>query len=191
MKKSVLKIFKSIPTLKTERLVLKKIELGDLSDVHEYTSDPSVSKYLAWYPHKTQDYTRAYLSYIFKLYKKGKFYDWGVFINGKMIGTVGFSSIDIKNDSAQIGYVLNSSYWGKGIATEAVREILKFGFSNLELKRIEAVLLPENLKSKRVLAKCSLKFKEVRKSFVLVKGEYSDAEIFEINKEEYLRGINT
>ena len=184
MNKDSLKIFKNIPTLKTDRLILRKIECRDLSDVYEYTSDPLVPQYLMWYPHKTREYTKSYLQYIKKLYKKGKFYDWGIEFEGKLIGTVGFSSISVKNNSAEIGYVLNSKFWNKGIATEAVNEILKFAFSILDIQRVEAIFLPENEKSRKVLIKCGMKFEGVRRSALLVKGEYRDVEMFSIIKAD-------
>ena len=185
MKKDDFKIFKRIPVLTTERLTLRRIQMSDLSDVNEYTSDPEVPKYLMWHPHQTIEYTRAYLRYVTKLYRKGKFYDWGIYLDNKMIGTVGFTSINVANNSAEIGYVLNRKYWGKGIVSEAVKEIIKFGFSVLSLNRIEAVFLPENEGSRRVLVKCGLKSEGVRRSALLVKGEYRDVEIYSILKEEY------
>ena len=186
MERKRLKIFKDIPILKTKRLTLRKITPDDLYDVHEYASDPKVSHYLMWYPHKTPAYTKAYLKYICKLYKRGKFYDWGITIDGKLIGTVGFTSINRKADIAEIGYVLNSHFWRQGIATEAVREILRFGFEILELKKIEAVFLPENTGSRGVLIKCGLKAEACERSLLLIKEELREIEVFSITKEEYL-----
>jgi len=190
MKKKNLKIFKNIPTLKTKRLTLRKMEYEDLGDVYEYTSDPKVSEFLMWYPHKTIEYTKSYLKYILKLYKKGKFYDFGIEFNNKIIGTVGFSSISVRDSGAQIGYVLNSRFWGQGIASEAVEEILRFGFFTLSLERIEAFFLPKNERSRKVLIKSGLKSDEKRSKRMLIKGEHYDVECFSITKEEYLKGIN-
>lgn len=181
MKKKNFKIFKNLPTLRTERLVLRKIEVTDLNDVYEYTSNPKVPKYLLWYPHKTPSYTKQYLEYLEKLYKKGKFYDWGIVYCGKIIGTVGFSSFNLKNNSAEIGYVLNSEFWGKGIAVEAVLEILKFAFYNLALSKVEAMFLPDNTQSRRVLEKCNFKYSEQK--LILVKGEHRYVDVFSISKD--------
>ena len=191
MKKEDFKIFKDIPLIKTQRLILRKITLKDLPEVYEYTSDPFVPEYLMWYPHKTQEYTKSYLRYISKLYKKGKFYDWGITFNDKVIGTVGYSSINLKNNSAEIGYVLNRNFWGKGIASEAVKEIIRFGFTTLNFNRIEAIFLPENNRSRRVLEKCGLKSEGIRRSSLFVKGEYRDVEVFSIIRDEYLKGIKS
>ena len=190
MKKDKLKIFKNIPQLSTDRLILRRMTLEDLKDVYEYASDPTVSEYLMWYPHKNIEYTKMYLRYLEKLYKKGKFYDWGIVFNDKLIGTVGFTSINLKTNVGEIGYVLNRSLWGKGIASEAVREVLKFGFSVLGFDRVEAIILPENKRSRALLTRCLFSFQEFRNASVLIKGMYRDVEVFSITKEQYFKGIN-
>ena len=100
---------------------------------------------------------------------------------------MGFSSVSIKNNSAEIGYVLSSKFWNKGIASEAVNEILKFAFCRLDLQRVEAIFLPENEKSRRVLRKCGMKFEGVKRSALIVKGEYRDVEMFSIIKADYFK----
>ena len=186
MKKEDLKLFINIPTLVTDRLLLRKISTIDIYDVFEYASDPEVSKYLMWHPHRTLAYTKDYLKYLGKMYRKSMFYDWGITYNGKMIGTVGFSSFDIKNNTGEIGYVLNRKFWGIGIATEAVKRVIDFGFNELSLDRIEAIFLPENFKSRGVLLKCGLQCEGISRSALVVKGERRDVETFSILKEDYV-----
>ena len=183
MKRKELKIFKKIPVLSTQRLVLRKIERTDLADVHDYASNPAVSKYLLWYYHTSMAYTKKYLKYIDKMYKKATFYDWGIVFEGKLIGTVGFSSIDQLNNAAEIGYVLNQKYWGRGIAAEAVKKILAFGFERLLLDRIEAVFISDNVQSRRVLDKCGLHI--YKNGIMTVKGQKQNIEIYSVTKEEY------
>ena len=185
MKNEKIEVFKKLPIIKTERLLLRKLEIDDLSDVYEYASDPLVPEFLLWNPHESRGYTKAYLRFISKLYRKGKMYDWGISINGKIIGTAGFSSINFKNNSAEIGYVLNRNYWGLGIAGEAVMAVLNFGFSTLNFNRIEAIIFPDNKRSKRVLEKCGLKSEGIRRSAIFAKGEYRDVEAFSVLKEEF------
>ena len=147
-------IFKNIPTIKTERLVLRRIEKRDLDDIFEYSNDSEVSRYLLWSKHESKSETKAYLTRVIKKYKIGQFFDWGIEYEGKMIGTCGFSKLDVLNDTAEIGYVLNRQFWGLGIAKEAASAIINFGFRTLSLLRIEARYIEDNLRSKRVLEKC-------------------------------------
>jgi hypothetical protein len=69
-----------------------------------------------------------YLAYVATRYRAGEFFDWAVVLreNQKMIGTCGFTSFSYEHNSAEIGYVLNPSYWGQGIALEAVQAVMYF-----------------------------------------------------------------
>lgn len=172
MLKKQLKIFKSPPCIETERIKLVKIEEYMLNDVYEYSSDASVSEFLLWSIHESKEYTREYLKYIKHLYKKCNFFDWAIIIKteNKMIGTCGFSEIDIKNNRAFVGYVLNSKYWNRGIATEALRLVIDFAFENLNLSEIHAKFMSDNFKSKKTLEKCGFIFDEIKKEKIVVKG---------------------
>lgn len=180
MKKRDLKRFKNIPTLKTERLVLRKIKESDFRDVFEYSSDPEVPKYLLWNPHVSLDHTKLYLKNISKLYKRCEFYDWAITYNGKMIGTVGYSSISLIEQWIEIGYVLNRRYWGLGIATEAVKKIIDYAICELKISEIRAVIMPENLASKRLLLK--LGFIEFNfGSEMLIKEKYTKVSYYKLS----------
>ena len=171
---SDLKIFKDIPTLYTDRLILRKITKADLADVYEYASDPLVSRYLLWSPHTDVGYTRLYLKTIASKYRRGEFFDWGIEYNGKMIGTCGFTSFNLYDNSAEIGYVLNSSYWYLGIAKEAAKRIIDFGFNVLSLNRIEARFISSNIHSRRVAEKIGMTYEGEHKASVYAKGAYVD-----------------
>lgn len=187
MNKKDLKLFINIPTLNTERLILRKIEKSDLNDVHDYASDPEVSRFLLWNPHQSIEFTKLYLKTVSSFYKKGIFYDWGIVDkkSGKLIGTCGFTDIDVKNESAEVGYVLNRNFWGQKIAKEALLRVLEFGFVTLGLNRIEARYLIENERSRRVLEKCGMKYEGTLKDAIKVKGKFKTISIFAITKKEY------
>ena len=189
---TVYKIFSNIPTLHCDRIFLRKIKMSDAENMFEYSSDPSVSKYLLWSPHPDINYTKDHISYITKEYRIGKFYDWAIVIKegphkNKMIGTCGFTSFDFQNNSAEVGYVLNSQFWGYEIADEALREVIKFGFESLLLHRIEAKYIIGNDNSRRVMEKCGMVFEGVRRSSMIVKREYKDIGVCSILSEEYYK----
>ena len=185
MNKEFLKIFKRIPTLTTERLQLRKIELRDIKHIYEYAKDPAVSEYLLWSPHPDIDFTREYVKYVRYLYRHARFYDWAIMYKRKMIGTVGFTSFDLEKNSAEIGYVLNRNVWGKGIATEAVNKIVRFGFQVLGLNRIEARFMPGNLRSKAVLIKCKFSYEGLKRDAIEVEGRKIDVELFSMTRDEF------
>lgn len=190
MKKQLIhRIFSDIPRITTERLILRKMNVSDAVDMYEYAGLDKTVKYLSWEPHDDINYTHQYLRYLETRYRAGDFYDWGVILasENKLIGTCGFTRFDFKNDSAELGYVINSDYCGKGIATEACAAIIRYGFESLALNRIECRFIPENLASRRVMEKNGMTFEGIRRGGMLIKGEYRDIGICSILKDEYFK----
>ena len=187
-KEKLYKIFSKMPVLETERLVLRAMRVSDAEDMYDYAKEESVTEYLLWSPHNSFFYTKDYLQYIQSRYAVGDFYDWALVEknSGKMIGTCGFTSFDLFNNSAEVGYVLNKEFWGQGIACEALDEVIRFGFEELLLHRIEAKFAYENKNSLKVMEKCNMQFEGVLRSSVMLKGSYTDIGICSILGEEYL-----
>ena len=187
-KDSILKMFKKIPILETDRLILRRMKIADYADMYEYSCLDEVTKYLLWNSHPNTRYTRDYLAYIQSQYRAGAFYDWAVVHKetDKMIGTCGFARLDFENNSAEIGYVLNPAFWRKGYATEAVRKIIDFGFHTLNLHRIEARYIVGNEVSRRVMEKSGMTFEGVHKSSLFVKDNYVNVGYCAITADEYI-----
>lgn len=184
-----LKKFINIPTLQTDRLKLRRITREDYYDVFAYTSDPKVPRYLLWDPHKSVSDTKRYLSVINRKYNKGEFYDWGIEYEGRIIGTVGFPRFFLQDNRGEIGYVLSSKFWGMGIATEAVKRVIKYGFETLSLNRIEIRYLTDNKASLRVAEKCGMTYEGTMREAIYVKGRYRDLGVAAITAEEYFAGL--
>ncbi len=159
-KETVYRIFSHIPTLETPRLTLRGMRVSDAEDVFDYASREEVTRYLLWSPHPDIEYTRRYLTYIGQRYRTGDFFDWAMVSRetGHMIGTCGFTSFNFSADSGEIGYVLNPDYSGRGLATEAVREVIRFGFTSLYLHRQEARFLQGNDRSRRLMERVGMCF---------------------------------
>ncbi|MBQ7377225.1 MAG: GNAT family N-acetyltransferase [Clostridia bacterium] len=186
-KETIARIFRHVPRLRTERLLLRRIEREDATDVYSYASLPEVTRFLLWEPHPNLSYSKTYVDYLQDVYRAGSFYDWGVILldSGHLIGTCGFTSFDFENNSAQIGYVLHSEHHGKGIATEAVSAVLDFGFRKLKLQRIEGRYMEENHASRRVMEKNGMHFEGILRNAVCVRGEYVNVGVCSILRDEF------
>ena len=173
-KEQIYRAFSRIPEMRTERLTLRKLLVGDTADMFEYAKNEEVTRYLTWNPHPDRAYTREYLEYLGGRYSAGMFYDWAIVLEplGKMIGTCGFTSFNCTHDSAEVGYVLNPSYWGQGIAAEALERVLQFGFEELKLHRIEAKFMEENERSRHVMEKVGMTFEGYNRESMRIKGRY-------------------
>ncbi len=186
-KEKIYRVFSHLPELTTERLTLRKMLVADTSDMYEYASREEVTRYLTWMPHSDRSYTREYLQYLGNRYSAGMFYDWAIVYEPdcKMIGTCGFTSFNCSHDSAEVGYVLNPEYWGKGIAPEAVTRVLEFGFEDLGLHRIEARFMEENDRSRRVMEKVGMTFEGIIREGMFVKGNYVNVGVCSVLASEW------
>lgn len=189
IKKAVIyKIFTKMPTLTTDRLVLRRMMVKDTDDMYEYAHIDDVTKYLTWFPHPDKEYTRDYLEYLGTRYRVGDFFDWAVTLkeSGKMIGTCGFTRFNYTDNSAEVGYVINPAYRGNGYAPEALREVLRFGFDELGLYRMEAHFINGNTASRRVMEKVGMTFEGVHFGSMLIKGDYRDIGVCAILKRDFM-----
>lgn len=186
MEYKIKNIFRCIPTLTTERLILRKILRSDYVDMFEYASNSEVTKYLTWSEHPDMHYTHKYLSYIQSKYKSGEFRDWALEYDNKMIGTCGFTSIDSTNMCGEIGYVISHAYKNLGLATEALKRVLKFGFEVLGLNRIEGRFISENSASRRVMEKSGMIFEGIKRESLFVKGRFVSMGICSILRKEWM-----
>ncbi|MBQ8356424.1 MAG: GNAT family N-acetyltransferase [Clostridia bacterium] len=180
-------IFSHFPQLETERLLLRALRVTDAPDMYDYAKRPEVTRYLLWNPHPDITHTRRYLEYLGGRYRLGQFYDWALISkkDHRMIGTCGFVRFDCPHNCAEIGYVLNPDYHGRGLMPEAARRVMQFGFSVLGLHRIEARYMVENTPSRHVMEKLGMTFEGVRRSSMLVKGLYRDIGICAILANEF------
>ncbi len=185
----VKRIFASIPTLETERLILRRMKRSDAQDMFEYSKNPEVTRYLLWMPHPSVGYTARYLTYLQERYALGKFYDWALVDRktGKMIGTCGFTSFSAENNSAECGYVLNPEYWGRGLAAEALSAVMEFGFMTLGLHRIECRYMKGNDRSRRVMEKVGMSYEGMLRDAILVGDKYRTVGVCAILADEYIR----
>ena len=180
-------LFKNLPILETERLKLRKLSMHDAGDVFEYAADPDVSKYVLWEHHRTIADSKSYLKHVLFLYEKGIPASWGIILKeeNKLIGTGGYQWWSVKDSKAEVGYVISKFYWNKGYMTEALEEILCFGFEQMELVRIEAKCFVGNTASERVMLKCGMKPEGILRSYKYVKGNFGDFKLYSILRNEF------
>ncbi len=189
MKKDLIyRLFSCIPPLDTERLRLRGMKVLDTDDMFAYARREDVTTYLTWNPHKDREETRAYLCEVGRRYRMGDFYDWALISreDGHMIGTCGFTSFNYAADSAEVGYVLNPAYQGRGLATEALRTVMAFGFRELSLHRIEAHFIEGNDPSRRLMERVGMTFEGFARESMCIKGRYRTIGTCAILRREFV-----
>ncbi|SFD01277.1 ribosomal-protein-alanine N-acetyltransferase [Bacillus sp. 491mf] len=180
-------ISEKYPTLITERLCLRPLTIKDAADVFEYASNPEIGTYTVWYPHKTLQDSQIFVQSILDQYEKGEMAAYGIELKNekKMIGTCGFIEYDKNHHKAELAYAVSPNYWGKGIATEAAKAFIRYGFETLQLNRIEARCHASNVQSERVMKRLGMQYEGMLRKDMFVKGAYRDTKIYAILREEY------
>lgn len=146
--------------LETERLILRNWTEADLNDFYEYAKVNGVGERAGWKHHENIDVSKEILK---GFIKKGDVYAVVLKEQNKVIGSLGvhdktMDSNCIADVQREIGYVLSKSYWGMGIIPEAVREVIKYAFEEMNVDVLWCGHFKENLQSKRVIEKCGFKF---------------------------------
>lgn len=180
-------IFSDLPTLETDRTILRKLRSEDEQDIFHYGSDDDVSRYTAWPTHRTMEDTRNYLNKVLQKYEQHAVAPWGIVDKetGKIIGTSGFMAWNVHYAKAELGYALSKDYWNRGYMTEVIRTIISFGFDRMKLVRIEASCLPLNIGSARVMEKVGMTYEGLIRQTIFVKGKHEDLKLYSIVLDDY------
>ena len=148
--------------IETERMVLEVYAEEHAEEVAGLLNEPGISEYTRTvpYPYSLDD-ARAYLVRCEKMVEEGTGIVWVMRekasgdVGGKLMGSVGFY-VDRENSNAELGYMLNSAYRGKGYATEAARAVLAYAFERIGLARVYASWYADNPASGKILKKIGM-----------------------------------
>ena len=177
-----------MPSLETDRLLLRRLTMRDAEDIFAYSKDPEVARHVLWSAHRSIGESRAYIRYMMRRYRMTEPASWGIerLDQHRVIGTIGFMNIDDANWCAEVGYSLARSCWGQGYMTEALTAVLEYGFHALNLHRIEAMHEPDNPASGAVMRKCGMQREGLLRGKLLNKGHYVDVEVYGILREDFM-----
>lgn len=178
-----------MPELETRRLRLRRLTMRDAQDVFAYSRDPQVARYVLWEAQTSLSDARAYLRFMLRKYRLGEPASWGIEWkeSGQIIGTIGFMWIQRENASAEVGYSLARSFWNRGIMTEALQEVIRFGFSGMNLNRIEAQHETQNPASGAVMRKCGMVKEGTLRQRLMNKGRFVDVDLYAILRRDYAK----
>jgi ribosomal-protein-alanine N-acetyltransferase len=173
--------------LRTERLLLRPWRFSDLEDAFANASDPEWARYLWRVP---QPYThRDAEEFIARAVADG----WNgqalfaIEFEEHAIGGVRLGIVDPAGMTGSIGYNLARQHWRKGIATEAVGAVVRYGFEEPKLQRIFATADARNLASIRVMQKLGMKHEGTLRRHRFYRGERTDEVYYGMLVEEYGR----
>ena len=146
--------------LETERLILRPWKESDAESLFEYAKDPDVGPIAGWPPHQSVEESREIIKDVFSI---PECYAICEKENDVAIGAIalklnGYADLTERDDECEIGYWLGKPFWGRGYMPEAVKEILRHGFEDLDMSTIWCGYSDGNVKSKRVQEKVGFVF---------------------------------
>ena len=179
--------FRHLPTLSTERLILRKVRRGDARALYEYAQDPEVSRHVLWSAHQGLWESRSFIRQLRRQYRLGLPATFGIEDRetGCLIGTIGFMNLSPEHRCAEVGYSLARSRWNRGLMTEALQAVLRYAFETLKLNRVEAIHEVDNPASGKVMAKAGMKPEGTLRRKIYNKGRWSDVRIWAILRDEW------
>jgi len=175
--------------LETERLILRPLTLEDTDFVFRHFSDPVVARYLLDEEPPTrrdqaEELIRFYMDPIGKAYNR-----WGIVwkATDALVGTCGFHWWNRQHFRAQIGYDLGQAHWGQGVMAEALRAMLCYGFEEMGLNRVDALVHPENRRSIGLLEKLGFQREGLLREYYNRAGEFFDHMLLSLLRGEWGR----
>lgn len=178
----------NLVTIETSRLILRGISAEDMTYIFAHLTKPAIMKTLG---HRSEeDYRKEEAKYKngYSCYNRS----FMVFLlldkeSNAIIGRCGLHNWNKEHKRAEIGYVMEDErFKGKRLMSEAVEAIIDYGFNNLNLNRIEALVGIENGPSLRLMEKYNFKQEGVLRQHYLVAGQFEDSVLFSRLYSEYI-----
>lgn len=180
--------FTHFPVLTTHRLQLRQIQPSDAEALFVPFSDEETMQFYGHELHQSLDETRASIKKALSRYARCEAIRWGITLKGKgqiIIGSCSFHHFDIGFHRAETGYILNRAFWGQGIMTEAISAVLTYGFAELGLHRVEAIIDIANERSKNLLLKLGFIYEGNLRQRYFFRGNFEDEHYFSLLKDEW------
>ena len=181
--------FGAFPALRTTRLDLVAFDAQFAEDIFAVRSDPIVQRYNSA-PHQTRDETRGFIAEQQDKYARRREITWGLLVRelGRVVGCLSLFEWDSYHRRAQIGYDLAQEQWGKGLAQEAIRSVLRFAFVEMDLNRIEIWTSAANERSLRLARRVGFTLDgTLRRRILEDDRQFYDCAVFGLLREEWAK----
>jgi RimJ/RimL family protein N-acetyltransferase len=173
-------LFTDFPQLETERLILREVTEEDTAMVYQFNADLEALRYVPRAPYtkneqaveKIQGFQKGFRD------KKGIWWTYVLKETGHSLGYGGLFNIEAEGTKAEIGYGILKEHWGRGYVGEAVKEMSRFGFEDLQLHRIFGLVDPANTPSARILEKLGYEKEGLLRHDEYARGQYFDMTVW-------------
>jgi ribosomal-protein-alanine N-acetyltransferase len=178
------------PIIRTARLMLRKPSERDAQKLLQVSQDKVVMQYSGMEVYKTEQDALEEINWFNGIFDDSRGIRWIICEKNtdEYIGDVGFHNHSQTHSRAEVGYKLSRLFWRKGIMTEALSKVLEYGFGEMQLNRIEALVDPRNTASRKLLEKQQFKTEGVLRQYEYKGREYVDLAMLSLLKEDWRVG---
>ena len=171
--------------LETPRLTLRSFLDRDAEDVYAYAKDPRVGPAAGWPPHTSVENSLEIIRTVFSAPNVFALVDKQ---SAAVIGSAGFVGrhrTELPGPDEELGYALSPQFWGRGLMSEAARELIRFGFEDLGLHTIWCNHYDGNERSRRVIEACGFCHQFSQEEAVELMGERRMTHYYALSREEW------
>jgi ribosomal-protein-alanine N-acetyltransferase len=174
------------PVLSTPRLELKAFKEEDAPAFFRLRSDPQFVKYLSTYPMKELKEAQDFIESILSDFNSQKGISWKITLAGsdQLIGYIGFWRIEKQHLRTEVGFGIAQEFQNKGYMSEALQEILHYGFNTLLMHSTMANIDSRNLVSEQLLRKVGFRLEAQFREDYYFDGEFLDSHIYCLLRED-------
>ena len=180
---------KTLPIIKTPRVVLRWISEDDVDSLYEIFSDSQVMRYWSTVPLANREAAAELQREIAEGNESEQMFKWGIALRDSniVIGTTTLFNLSLENGRAELGYAMAHTYWGKGFMNEALNALVSHAFQVMELRRLEADVDPRNTASIHTLERLGFQREGFLRERWHVNGEIQDALFYGLLRREWLK----
>lgn len=177
----------TFPILHTDRLDLIEIRQEHSGDIFKLFSDTRVTQYYNVVPLTKIEETQKFIDWFQTRFTGKAGIRWGISLkrHNNIIGTIGFNNFT-KRHRANLGYDLQADFWNNGYLTEALKAVIKFGFTKLDINRIEAEVMQGNIASEKVLTKTGFANEGILRQWMYWNNRHYDMTMFSLLQSDFM-----
>ena len=165
------------------KIEIRKPKLSDAKDVRDLINDKKIVKQLSGYPYPCPlSRVKKDIQDSLKGWRTGKSYGFTILADGQIAGSIILENPSKDKGRYDVGFFIGRKFWNKGIATEAIKQVVKFGFKKLKIYRIQGDNDSDNPSSGRAMKKAGFTFEGVRKKIRKKNGRYVDLNLWGITR---------
>ena len=175
--------------IETERLILRKFKFADDNNMLKYwISDPEIQPLYSEPVYSTKQEVNELLAKYISPYEKDDYYRWAIIFKEthECIGQIAYFLVDNKNHFAEIEYCIGRLFQRKGLATEATKAVIQFGFAKINLHKVQICHKSINLPSRGVIEKCGFVYEGTLRDYFYQDGGYTDRLYYSILRNEFI-----